>query len=159
MHYGKDAIKQEAFEIVANDCYTKHLIRRAWFLCPTPKLKNLFLKKIKIWNWLSRSLWNLNRTGWIQRLVCREKRSCCWRCRCWRCSRRTAQPSGQNGNCWRRCNYWKGDFAIIDFAGTVDGEASAAVKVKAILWKLVLTPLSLVWRSAGWPKKKAMLLM
>ena len=39
MHYGKDAIKQEAFEIVANDCYTKALDQESLIPVSDPKVE------------------------------------------------------------------------------------------------------------------------
>lgn len=45
MHYGKDAIKQEAFEIVANDCYTKALDQESLIPVSDPKVEESVLKK------------------------------------------------------------------------------------------------------------------
>ena len=47
MHYGKDAIKQEAFEIVANDCYTKALDQESLIPVSDPKVEESVFEENK----------------------------------------------------------------------------------------------------------------
>ena len=53
MHYGKEAVKQEAFELVANQCYTEALEQEKLIPVSDPKVDSSVQwssKKTKIWN-------------------------------------------------------------------------------------------------------------
>ena len=50
MHYGKEAVKQEAFEIVANKAYSEALDQEKTDPVSDPKVEESTSKKAKIWN-------------------------------------------------------------------------------------------------------------
>ena len=124
MHYGKDAIKQEAFEIVANDCYTKALDQESLIPVSDPKVEESVFEENKDMELTIKvTLKPEIELGEYKGLSVEKKEAvvedadvdaAVEELR----SRQAKMVIAEEGTIIE-----KGDFAIIDFAGTVDGEA------------------------------------
>lgn len=124
MHYGKDAIKQEAFEIVANDCYTKALDQESLIPVSDPKVEESVFEENKDMELTIKvTLKPEIELGEYKGLSVEKKEAvvedadvdaAVEELR----SRQAKMVIAEEGTIIEI-----GDFAIIDFAGTVDGEA------------------------------------
>ena len=124
MHYGKDAINQEAFEIVANDCYTKALDQESLIPVSDPKVEESVFEENKDMELTIKvTLKPEIELGEYKGLSVEKKEAvvedadvdaAVEELR----SRQAKMVIAEEGTIIE-----KGDFAIIDFAGTVDGEA------------------------------------
>ena len=119
MHYGKDAIKQEAFEIVANDCYTKALDQESLIPVSDPKVEESVFEENKDMELTIKvTLKPEIELGEYKGLSVEKKDADVDAAVEELRSRQAKMVIAEEGTIIE-----KGDFAIIDFAGTVDGEA------------------------------------
>ena len=137
MHYGKDAIKQEAFEIVANDCYTKALDQESLIPVSDPKVEESVFEENKDMELTIKvTLKPEIELGEYKGLSVEKKEAvvedadvdaAVEELR----SRQAKMVIAEEGTIIE-----KGDFAIIDFAGTVDGEAFSGGEGKEAVFKV-----------------------
>ena len=116
MHYGKEAVKQEAFELVANQCYTEALEQEKLIPVSDPKVEDSVFEENKDMELTIKvTLKPEVKLGDYKELHV-EKEAVEEQVQGLR-SRHAKMVEAEEGAVIE-----KGDFAIIDFAGTVDGE-------------------------------------
>lgn len=123
MHYGKEAVKQEAFELVANQCYTEALEQEKLIPVSDPKVENSVFEEnkdmeltIKVTLKPEVKLGDYKELHVEKEAVEVTDEAVEEQVQGLR-SRHAKMVEAEEGAVIE-----KGDFAIIDFAGTVDGE-------------------------------------
>lgn len=123
MHYGKEAVKQEAFELVANQCYTKALEQEKLIPVSDPKVEDSVFEEnkdmeltIKVTLKPEVKLGDYKELHVEKEAVEVTDEAVEEQVQGLR-SRHAKMVEAEEGAVIE-----KGDFAIIDFAGTVDGE-------------------------------------
>lgn len=123
MHYGKEAVKQEAFELVANQCYTEALEQEKLIPVSDPKVEDSVFEEnkdmeltIKVTLKPEVKLGDYKELHVEKEAVEVTDEAVEEQVQGLR-SRHTKMVEAEEGAVIE-----KGDFAIIDFAGTVDGE-------------------------------------
>ena len=123
MHYGKEAVKQEAFELVANQCYTEALEQEKLIPVSDPKVEDSVFEEnkdmeltIKVTLKLEVKLGDYKELHVEKEAVEVTDEAVEEQVQGLR-SRHAKMVEAEEGAVIE-----KGDFAIIDFAGTVDGE-------------------------------------
>lgn len=123
MHYGKEAVKQEAFELVANQCYTEALEQEKLIPVSDPKVEDSVFEEnkdmeltIKVTLKPEVKLGDYKELHVEKEAVEVTDEAVEEQVQGLR-SRRAKMVEAEEGAVIE-----KGDFAIIDFAGTVDGE-------------------------------------
>lgn len=123
MHYGKEAVKQEAFELVANQCYTEALEQEKLIPVSDPKVEDSVFEEnkdmeltIKVTLKPEVKLGNYKELHVEKEAVEVTDEAVEEQVQGLR-SRHAKMVEAEEGAVIE-----KGDFAIIDFAGTVDGE-------------------------------------
>ena len=124
MHYGKEAVKQEAFELVANQCYTEALEQEKLIPVSDPKVEDSVFEEnkdmeltIKVTLKPEVKLGDYKELHVEKEAVEVTDEAVEEQVQGLR-SRHAKMVEAEEGAVIE-----KGDFAIIDFAGTVDGEA------------------------------------
>ena len=117
MHYGKEAVKQEAFELVANQCYTEALEQEKLIPVSDPKVEDSVFEEnkdmeltIKVTLKPEVKLGDYKELHVEKEAVEVTDEAV------------EEQVQGLRSRHAKMVVIEKGDFAIIDFAGTVDGE-------------------------------------
>ena len=123
MHYGKEAVKQEAFELVANQCYTEALEQEKLIPVSDPKVEDSVFEEnkdmeltIKVTLKPEVKLGDYKELHVEKEAVEVTDEAVEEQVQGLR-SRHAKMVEAEEGAVIE-----KGDFAIIDFAGTVDGE-------------------------------------